>query len=304
LKTYYSNGKLLLTAEYLVLDGAIALAFPTKFGQSLTIQNSNSEKISWKSFDVDGSLWYEDSFSIKDIKLKNNRFQNQITNTLIEILHQAHLQNPNFLIPETGFCIETTLTFSKNWGLGTSSTLINNIAQWFGVDGFELLQQSFGGSGYDIACAQHNSPILFQLLERKPKITEVVFKPHFSEHLYFVYLNQKQNSRAAIENYKSKKQNLNKFIGEINQLTNEILESINFSNFCELMVQHENILSQILEQTTIQEKLFADFDGAIKSLGAWGGDFVLVASSKNPSNYFSTKGFNTIFKFDDMILSI
>ena len=43
-KTFYSNGKLLITGEYLVLDGARSLAIPTKFGQFLIveeIENSN-----------------------------------------------------------------------------------------------------------------------------------------------------------------------------------------------------------------------------------------------------------------------
>ena len=39
--TYYSNGKLLITGEYLVLDGAEALALPTKFGQNLIIENAS-----------------------------------------------------------------------------------------------------------------------------------------------------------------------------------------------------------------------------------------------------------------------
>ena len=39
-QTFYSNGKLLLTGEYLVLNGAVALAIPTKFGQTLTIPAS------------------------------------------------------------------------------------------------------------------------------------------------------------------------------------------------------------------------------------------------------------------------
>ena len=37
-QNFYSNGKLLLTAEYLVLDGAKALALPTKFGQDLEVK--------------------------------------------------------------------------------------------------------------------------------------------------------------------------------------------------------------------------------------------------------------------------
>ena len=39
-QTFYSNGKLLITGEYLVLDGAKAFALPTKFGQKLTIEET------------------------------------------------------------------------------------------------------------------------------------------------------------------------------------------------------------------------------------------------------------------------
>ena len=48
-KTYQSNGKLLLTGEYVVLDGALSLAVPTKFGQSMHVENIDQPKIIWKS---------------------------------------------------------------------------------------------------------------------------------------------------------------------------------------------------------------------------------------------------------------
>ena len=44
---YYSNGKLLFTGEYVVLDGANALAFPTKFGQSMSVKKIKEPKIIW-----------------------------------------------------------------------------------------------------------------------------------------------------------------------------------------------------------------------------------------------------------------
>ena len=51
MQTFYSNGKLLITGEYVVLDGALSLALPTKFGQSLIIESINDQKLVWKSFD-------------------------------------------------------------------------------------------------------------------------------------------------------------------------------------------------------------------------------------------------------------
>ncbi|MCA1965108.1 MAG: GHMP kinase, partial [Flavobacterium sp.] len=167
-QTFYSNGKLLITGEYVVLDGAKALALPTKFGQSLVVKSGINHQIKWTSFDSDKSIWFEDVVSFEEIKIKSTNDKNSaVKNTLIEILHQAYIQNPSFLEKE-GYEIETHLTFPRLWGLGTSSTLINSIADWLKIDAFELLQKSFGGSGYDIACAKSNSPIVYHLENDKP----------------------------------------------------------------------------------------------------------------------------------------
>ena len=57
----------MLTGEYVVLDGATALAIPTKYGQSLKVSVSEREIIHWKSLDENGSLWYEDFFDLKNL---------------------------------------------------------------------------------------------------------------------------------------------------------------------------------------------------------------------------------------------
>ena len=201
-QTFYSNGKLLITGEYVVLDGAKAFALPTKFGQNLIIEETEGQIIHWKSVDSDGSIWFEDTIPFLSI-VRKERFDDakNIKNTLIEILHEAYLMNTDFITSSKGYTIRTELTFPKFWGLGTSSTLINNIAQWLEIDAFELLKRSFGGSGYDIACAQNNSPILYQLINEKPVVNKVNFKPDFTDKIFFVYLNKKQNSKSAIASY-------------------------------------------------------------------------------------------------------
>ena len=301
-KTFYSNGKLLITSEYVVLDGAKALALPTKFGQNLIVEEGKNQEIQWTSYDYDNSFWFEDTFSFSEIKSKTI-FENQpIKNTLITILHEAFLLNPIFLENSTGYTITTQLTFPKFWGLGTSSTLINNIAQWLQIDAFTLLKNSFGGSGYDIACAQNNSPILYQLKNGKPQIEKISFEPICIANLYFVYLNQKQNSKAAIASYYSKANTIENSIPLFDDITTAILRTNDFENFCSLLLKHEAEMSTILELTTIQNSLFSDFKGTIKSLGAWGGDFVLVVSRENPTEYFREKGFETILPYSEMIL--
>jgi mevalonate kinase len=300
--TFYSNGKLLITGEYLVLDGAKALALPTKFGQNLIVEKSNNQEIKWKSYDSDGSIWFDETILFSAITSTKPLEEESIKNTLITILRFANLLNPDLLSNSDGHTVATELSFPRKWGLGTSSTLINNIAQWFKIDAFTLLKNSFGGSGYDIACAQNDKPIIYQLEQEKPIVENVKFNPNFAENLYFVYLNQKQNSKNAIASYKEKKHNLESQKEAINQITQEVLNTENETSFAEALEDHEKILSTILETKTVKESLFPDFDGTIKSLGAWGGDFVLVVSKKNPRTYFLSRGYETIIKYSDMIL--
>ena len=301
-KTFYSNGKLLISGEYLILDGAKGLALPTKMGQNLIVEDTKTNSIHWKSYDADGSIWFEEILSFKEIQ-DNNITTESVKATLIKILQVANTMNSNVFSNSDGLAVTTQLSFPRNWGLGTSSTLINNIAQWFQIDAFELLHQSFGGSGYDIACAQNNTPITYSIVNGKPKITQVVFEPEFAKNLYFVYLNQKRNSKSAIAEYHSNKTNqLTDYIATIDTLTQDILAANNIAVFTQLLHQHETLLSALLKTETVKNALFPEFDGTIKSLGAWGGDFVLVVSKENPKSYFVAKGYETVIPYQEMIV--
>lgn len=303
-KEFYSNGKLLITGEYLVLDGAKSFALPTKFGQNLIVEEKSKPEIDWKSYDADGSIWYQDTFTFEEIIiLDNSKKESSVRNTLLTILHEAFKLNPNSVNQNKGYHIATHLTFQRNWGLGTSSTLINNIAQWLQIDAFSLLKNSFGGSGYDIACAQNDSPILYYLDNDKPIVEKVIFAPIFSENLYFVYLEKKQSSNVAITSYvKNKNRELSKLIVKNDSITEKVLNSKTLEEFAFALEKHEVEMSLILEMETIKESIFPDFEGVIKSLGAWGGDFVLAISKENPTDYFIQKGFKTIIPYKNMIL--
>ncbi|MBS7785882.1 GHMP kinase [Flavobacterium sp. CYK-55] len=299
-KRFYSNGKLLITSEYLVLDGATALALPTKFGQDLVVEETQNQTIAWTSYEVDGGIWMEVHLSIESIISGHGNNLNPQEERLFSILHQAHLMNPNLLQNTSGFSVETHLGFPKLWGLGSSSTLINNVAQWFDIDAYQLLERTFGGSGYDIACAQHNSAILYRKHQNNPEIQEIDFEPACAEHIYFVYLNQKQDSRKAIETYRTKNQT-SKNITVFNTLTQDVLAQNDFDSLSQIMHKHEELLSEILEIKPVQETLFNDFNGTIKSLGGWGGDFVMALCKSNPKDYFAAKGFTTILPYSEMI---
>tara|TARA_R110002050_G_scaffold57987_5_gene130597 strand:- start:68 stop:991 length:924 start_codon:yes stop_codon:yes gene_type:complete len=304
-KQYYSNGKLLITGEYLVLDGAQSLAVPTLYGQSLSVKETQDKLLTWKSLDDKGKPWFESDYELEDFDpvTKNTVSEEAlaISVTLKKILLEARKLNPSFLSTSQGYEITTALNFPREWGLGSSSTLINNIAQWAQIDAYVLLWNAFSGSGYDIACAQNNSPIIYQLKNSRPIVHSASFNPTFKSDLYFVYLNQKQNSRDGIAQYRNKEFNAFSTISQINSITQRILTCTRLSQFDKLIKKHESILSEILGTPTVKERLFPDFKGAIKSLGAWGGDFILATGNKTTPDYFKEKGYATVIPYSKMV---
>ncbi len=298
-KIFHSNGKLLLTGEYVVLDGATALAIPTKYGQSLEIDISEKKEIHWQSYDENGSLWFEDFFDLKNFESQNK--ESEISKTVSKILREAQELNPDFLSKYEGIQVKTTLDFPRNWGLGSSSTLINNIARWAEVDGFALLANSFGGSGYDIAAAQSDAPILYELKKGNSKFRKVHLPWDFTDSLFLVHLNKKQDSKKGIARYRNTSVD-EKIIQRISDISNKLLLCYSLSDFETLLNVHEEIISEIIKLPTIKEQLFSDYPNTIKSLGAWGGDFVLATGNEIDMDYFKKKGFETVIPFEKMIL--
>lgn len=300
LKSFYSNGKLLLTAEYLVLDGAEALAIPTVYGQDLKVNTTEKEGLHWVSKDYRGAVWFEAVFQIiPKLAIKSTTHQ-KVAATLLDVLQTAKKLNGGFLTNFLGFEVITHLNFPRNWGLGTSSTLINNIAQWAEVNAFELLENSFHGSGYDIACAQTNTPIIYSNHIKPPLSQKTALNWNFKNHLFFVYLNKKQDSKKAITHYNSLSQDKQFMIKSVNKLTEQFVNCSSLSQFEEIIEAHEDLLSNLLKTQKIKDHLFADYSGSIKSLGAWGGDFVLV-TRKEALVYFTERGYNTIIPFQEMV---
>ncbi len=299
-KSFYSNGKLLLTGEYVVLDSATALAIPTKYGQRLTIKPASLNELLWKSFDVNEQCWFSASFALNTFEILNTD-NPKTANTLQKIIREGQRLNPKFLTNTEGIQATTNLTFPQDWGLGSSSTLINNIAQWAQVDAFKLLQNSFGGSGYDIAAAQQKQPFFYQLKEGQPSVKNAHLQWDFKDKLFFVHLNQKQNSKEGIAHYRNAEVN-KQDIEKISDLGKKLLLCYTLQDFENVMQSHEKTISGILQIQTVKQRLFPDFGGIVKSLGAWGGDFVLATGDEVSQEYFRRKGYKTIISFNDMIL--
>jgi mevalonate kinase len=307
LTKFFSHGKLLITGEYVVLDQALSLAIPTKKGQHMLIKEFAEEPrtLFWKSLGNDGNAWFEQKFLIpKKTKSNNNSVicdpnaqnKNEVAEMLVRILNKAISLNVDFLADKS-YQVETRLEFDRSWGLGSSSTLICNIAKWAEVDAFELSRASFGGSGFDIAVGMMGGDILY----RSPLLWEgYVYNPPFKEQLFFVHLNKKQNSREGISTYKTKNVS-SKILGAISSITEKIITCSDFNEFQKLLTEHEQIIADLIEKEPIKQVLFSDYPFAIKSLGAWGGDFILACGNAQTPEYFKSKGFFTIISYQDLI---
>ena len=303
--TTRASGKLLLTGEYFVLDGAVALAVPVRFGQTLRAMSGQEPgTLVWKSTDQDGKTWFQGTFDTKflDIVTETNAATAQ---TLQSILRACRQQNPGFLTGSQGVEVTTQNDFPREWGLGSSSTLIAALALWANVDTYRVLFDTLGGSGYDIACAYADGPLLYQLKKTQPMVQRVDFQPPFAENIYFVYLGKKQNSREGISRYRPRADAFKTTAAEICRLTERCLMATTLTEFEQVIQQHESIVSRALDLPTVKSQFFGDFPGAVKSLGAWGGDFVL-ATSRLPETetraYFREKGFETVLSWGEMMM--
>jgi len=264
---FYAHGKLLLSGEYAVLDGALAWAVPTRFGQWLEIYEDSPGLLVWQALDHEAIPWFEATLKLGDLEIIQYS-DKDFAKRLGDILKAVRKQNPDFLKKEKGLKAVTRLEFPQYWGLGSSSTLISLIAEWAKVDAFKLLADTFGGSGYDIACAKSDTPILFNLLQGQPLWEVVPHLPPFKEHLYFVYLGQKQNSRLGIAKYREAVVEVGQLVTEITLCSVTMQAAQRLDTLQQAMDWHETIIANALGLTKVKEGLFPDFDGAIKSLGS------------------------------------
>lgn len=301
---YQGRGKLLLTSEYGVLDGAVALAIPTRYGQTMQVKSTSKSDLYWKSFDAEKNEWFSAQISLYDFSAVKTTDETKAA-YLEKLLKGAVRLNSEFLSKWKGSDVKTYLDFPQEWGLGTSSSLTYMVAQWAGVNPLLLHFKCFNGSGYDVACAGADLPITYQLADDTVNYTEVDFDPKFADKLHFIYLNKKQSSKTAIEYYFKNAKQKKTLVKKQSKITEDILSCGSLSKFIGLIQNHEAAVSEHLKLDTVTKLMgFEDFDGGIKSLGAWGGDFILAACDL-PTDavkaYFAAKGLDTVIPYSEMI---
>ncbi len=309
---FRAKGKLMISGEYLVLAGATAYAIPTTYGQQLLITRKYYDRpaVFWTSF-VKGEKWIDVKFYGQNLDFDMEEASQNKTLTHIlklrKILLAARELEPEFLSEDVLWIARSDINFDREWGLGTSSTLITNIASWIGVNPYKLLFKVSRGSGYDIACAKSTLPLLYTFTgtENEPKLHCPGFKPGFLPKLFFVYSGKKQSTDESLQSFRVDSVTT-RDIFHISELSRIMLRTDDLSRFMGAMMDHEHIISKYTGMTPVKELLFPDFFGAVKSLGAWGGDFMLAASDQ-PENltlkYFQDKGYKTIIPFKDMLFN-
>lgn len=310
---FKANGKFLLTGEYLVLKESLALALPLKLGQSLEVKEleSNNKQLRWEAWHHEGK-WFSVTLNRENLMNFSTDDPDKATR-LSQILQAVQQLNPK-AFEGKDLHFTTRLDFDPNWGLGSSSTLIANLARWANVNPYELLKLTFGGSGYDIACATAEGPIYYQVRtkvpepveEPTPKVESVDYEPPFANHLFFIYLGQKQSSSKEIKAFleKANPVDLEKDIEAVSEISRAVPQCQSLDEFGLLMQCHERIVARCIGQEPVQKR-FPDFEGVLKSLGAWGGDFILAATEWNESQvreYFIGKGLEVIFGYKDIVL--
>lgn len=271
----------------------------------MVVKQTRKSDIHWFSYDKEGNEWFKAQISLMDFSpIKSTDDERALY--VQKLLKGAVRLNSEFLSKWNGFDIKTYLEFPLDWGLGSSSTLTHLVAKWADVNPLLLHFKISEGSGYDVASAGVDSPITYQLIDDTINYTAVDFDPPFKENIFFVHLNKKQSSNDAIAYYFKNAKGRKTLTKSLTEITEETLKCTALSKFIDIMERHELLISEHLGLDTIRDTFFSDFEGGMKSLGAWGGDFMMVASKKGQDyvqSYFKSKGYSTLVSYTDMVFS-
>ncbi len=306
MKILKARGKLLISAEYMVLHGSQALALPLKKGQTLQkTASENRSRFSWKAW-YEGECWFSADFDPFTLGILGSSDPKKAAH-LQGLLRAVMEMKPLFQTELIKWDVETRLDFSPSWGLGSSSTLTALLANWAGIDPLDLHFRISHGSGYDVACALADSAIVYGLREDGPHARVVPFRPSFADQLYFVWLGTKQPTSAHLKEMAGRMAPDTRDIHHFTAMTQGMLKARQLSDFRMFMEEHEARLSALIGLERVSKTRFPGLQGSVKSLGAWGGDFVMLASEQDQEalyNYLDGLGLTTRFRYKDLVYDI
>lgn len=286
----------MLFGEFLVLRGSQSLAIPLKLGQTLQVLPFE-EGILWQCYEVSGNCWLEILFSKE-----------------LEILHTSDLEKAALIqkllffikrekedLSLSGLHFKFELAFDRHFGFGTSSTLLSLLSQWSGVDAYVLSEQSFQTSGYDIAAATAVKPFVYRVknkLENQSSLPETI-----TNHLLFIFSGGKQSTAKRVAYFNQHTSDSSKSVEQMNQIVASAVRCTDIREWEQLMMESEQLIAPLLDMLPVKEAHFSDYPYAIKSLGAWGGDFIMAGyrNIEEAKDYFQKKQMHPVFTYPELV---
>ncbi|MEL0026252.1 MAG: GYDIA family GHMP kinase [Schleiferiaceae bacterium] len=291
---FTAHGKLLLTGEYAITQSARGIAMPTSFGQHLSVEShQGTEHLLWEALDHENQQWFTAGFD------RDGRILHSSSTAMAEKLQ-------GFLAPvrtsnawNAPVRVQTKVDFPRLWGLGTSSTLCALLAQWAEIDALSY-RKLHGGSGYDLACAQANGAISYALVDGEPEVLPVEL-PKVLQSVVFVYRGAKQQTDSSLKLVRRKPFSPAQ-CQKISRLSEGFLQANSLYELESIIEEHELFIANHLGLERAIEGPFKGVHGQVKSLGGWGGDFVMLTRFEENRQWLETNGFNTIIPFETMAL--
>lgn len=302
IEKYYAHGKFLLTAEYLVMAGADAIVLPLNKGQHLSLLEDEHEQLRWESW-YEGELWFQADFNAHnfDVLETEDQFRAAFISRILKEAKELAKKEKSFQAKK----IITELEFSPDWGLGSSSTLIVNVSRLFDINAFDLHKRVSRGSGFDVAAGMSTYPFRYRLKKNKREMMPVRIPELFFNHTFFVYLGQKADSGIAVEEFSQQDKDLKIPVKYINEISGQFTEVESVRELSRITNEHEQFMSDVLGMPSPTDR-FADYPYGMKSLGAWGGDFIMAIHPKGKQEverYFKHKGCPLVFSANELKIS-
>jgi mevalonate kinase len=291
---FTAHGKLLLTGEYAITQSARGIAMPTSFGQHLSVESHQGpEHVLWEALDHENQQWFTAGFD------RDGRVLHSTSAAMAEKLQGflAPVRNSNAW--NAPVRVQTKVDFPRLWGLGTSSTLCALLAQWAEIDALTY-RKLHGGSGYDLACAQASGAISYALADGEPQVLPVEL-PEVLQSVVFVYRGAKQQTDSSLK-LVGRKPFSPAQCQEISRLSEGFLQVNSLEELEAIIEEHELFIANHLGLERAIEGPFKGVHGQVKSLGGWGGDFVMLTRFEENRQWLETNGFNTIIPFETMAL--
>jgi hypothetical protein len=83
-----------------------------------------------------------------------------------------------------------------------------------------------------------------------------------------------------------------------------MLQCQSLAKMDQIIQEHEDIIAEELKLPKAKDTLLPDYWGSVKSLGAWGGDFVMLTNDRSEEEllaYLHSNELHVIHRFDKMI---